>query len=384
MNIRLWYLTHKWTSLLCTIFLLMLCLTGLPLIFHEEIEHFSGVVEAPLMAADIPDASLDAIVTAAKQARPNDVIQFMFWDAEEHPHITQVSMSERMDTPPDEFKTVLLDSRTANILDVPPPDKGFMYIMLKLHTDMFAGLPGTLFLGLMGLLFVAAVVSGIVLYQPFMRKLDFGTVRKEKSQRLKWLDVHNLIGIVTIVWVLVVGITGSINTLSQIIIAIWQQDQMAEMLQPYKNLPPPTSTGSLEKAMQTARQAVPDMHPSFVAFPGSMFSSPHHYTIFMKGNTPLTSRLLKPALIDTTTSELTDTRDMPWYVKTLLLSQPLHFGDYGGLPLKMLWTLFDMFAIVVLGSGLYLWWGRRKRTDKRISELEQLHLDFAVDLKEPK
>ncbi|KAF0844608.1 putative iron-regulated membrane protein [Methylovorus glucosotrophus] len=384
MNIRLWYLTHKWTSLLCTIFLLMLCLTGLPLIFHEEIEHFSGVVEAPLMAADTPDASLDAIVTAAKQARPNDVIQFMFWDAEEHPHITQVSMSERMDTPPDEFKTVLLDSRTANILDVPPPDKGFMYIMLKLHTDMFAGLPGTLFLGLMGLLFVAAVVSGIVLYQPFMRKLDFGTVRKEKSQRLKWLDVHNLIGIVTIVWVLVVGITGSINTLSQIIIAIWQQDQMAEMLQPYKNLPPPTSTGSLEKAMQTARQAVPDMHPSFVAFPGSMFSSPHHYTVFMKGNTPLTSRLLKPALIDTTTSELTDTRDMPWYVKTLLLSQPLHFGDYGGLPLKMLWTLFDMFAIVVLGSGLYLWWGRRKRTDKRISELEQLHLDFAVDLKEPK
>lgn len=384
MNIRLWYLTHKWTSLLCTIFLLMLCLTGLPLIFHEEIEHFSGVVEAPLMAADTPDANLDAIVAAAKQARPNDVIQFMFWDAEEHPHITQVSMSERMDTPPDEFKTVLLDSRTANILDVPPPDKGFMYIMLKLHTDMFAGLPGTLFLGLMGLLFVAAVVSGIVLYQPFMRKLDFGTVRKEKSQRLKWLDVHNLIGIVTIVWVLVVGITGSINTLSQIIIAIWQQDQMAEMLQPYKNLPPPTSTGSLEKAMQTARQAVPDMHPSFVAFPGSMFSSPHHYTIFMKGNTPLTSRLLKPALIDTTTSELTDTRDMPWYVKTLLLSQPLHFGDYGGLPLKMLWTLFDMFAIVVLGSGLYLWWGRRKHTNKRISELEQLHLDFAVDLKEPK
>jgi len=384
MNIRLWYLVHKWTSLVCTIFLLMLCLTGLPLIFHEEIEHISGVVEAPLLAADTPDASLDAIVTAAKKARPNNVIQFMFWDAEEHPHITHVSMSERMDTPPDQFKTVLVDSRTANILDVPPPDKGFMYIMLKLHTDMFAGLPGTLFLGLMGLLFGAAVVSGIVLYHPFMRRLDFGVVRREKTPRLKWLDVHNLIGIVTIIWVLVVGITGSINTLSQIIIAIWQQDQMAEMLQPYKNLPPPTSTGSLEQAMQTARKAVPDMHASFVAFPGSMFSSPHHYTIFMKGNTPLTSRLLKPALIDTATSKLTDTRDMPWYVKTLLLSQPLHFGDYGGLPLKILWTIFDIFTIVVLGSGLYLWWGRRKRTDKRISELEQLHLDFAVDLKEPK
>lgn len=37
-TLRTWYLVHKWTSLISTIFLLMLCLTGLPLIFHEEIE----------------------------------------------------------------------------------------------------------------------------------------------------------------------------------------------------------------------------------------------------------------------------------------------------------------------------------------------------------
>jgi uncharacterized iron-regulated membrane protein len=42
-------------------------------------------------------------------------------------------------------------------------------------------------------------------------------------------------------------------------------------------------------------------------------------------------------------------------VKTLLLSQPLHFGDYGGLPLKILWALLDILTIVILGSGVYLW-----------------------------
>jgi uncharacterized iron-regulated membrane protein len=104
-----------------------------------------------------------------------------------------------------------------------------------------------------------------------------------------------------------------------------------------------------------------------------MFSSPHHYTVFMKGNTPVTSRLLRPALVDAQTAKLTDTREMPWYVKTLLLSQPLHFGDYGGLPLKVLWTLLDLVTIVVLGSGLYLWIKRRQHTEQRISELEQKH-----------
>lgn len=373
MTIRKWYLVHKWTSLICTAFLLMLCITGLPLIFHEEIEHLVGVVEAPPMPEGTPNISLDTVAEAARKQRPQDVIRFMFWEQDEHPNVTLVSMAKTMDASPDDSNIVLIDTRTAKVLDAPPPERGFMYVVLKLHVDMFAGMPGMLFLGLMGLLFVTAIFSGIVLYHPFMRRLDFGTIRREKQVRLKWLDIHNLLGVATLVWALVVGITGTINTLSQIVIFVWQSDQMAEMIAPYKGLPPPTQLGSLQDSIETAKQAVPDMHVSFVAFPGSMFSSPHHYTVFMKGNTPVTSRLLRPALVDAQTAKLTDTRETPWYVKTLLLSQPLHFGDYGGLPLKVLWTLLDLVTIVVLVSGLYLWIKRRQHTQQRISELEHKH-----------
>jgi uncharacterized iron-regulated membrane protein len=195
----------------------------------------------------------------------------------------------------------------------------------------------------------------VVLYYPFMRRLRFGALRTRRSARIRWLDWHNLLGIVTVVWLTVVGITGSINTLDRIILAIWQQDQMAEMTAPYKGLPPVASPAHLQKSIEAARAAAPDMAVRLVAFPGTMFSSPHHYTFFLKGGTPVTSRLLKPALVDAQTGVLTASRDMPWYVKTLFLSQPLHFGDYGGLPLKILWTLLDLAAIVVLGSGLYLW-----------------------------
>lgn len=37
-TIRVWFLVHKWTSIISTAFLLMLCITGLPLIFHDEID----------------------------------------------------------------------------------------------------------------------------------------------------------------------------------------------------------------------------------------------------------------------------------------------------------------------------------------------------------
>jgi uncharacterized iron-regulated membrane protein len=97
-----------------------------------------------------------------------------------------------------------------------------------------------------------------------------------------------------------------------------------------------------------------------VAFPGSIFSSKSHYGIFMRGTTPLTAKLLKPALVDAATGQLTDSRSLPWYVATLLISQPLHFGDYGGMPLKIIWAVLDVITIVVLITGLYLWLRRRQ------------------------
>ncbi|CAM4331640.1 PepSY domain-containing protein [Bordetella tumbae] len=361
MRLSSWIFVHKWTSLICTLFLLMLCLTGLPLVFTEEIEHLSGVVEAPEMAEGTPKTSMDRIVESALAAQPGKVVRYMFWDEDEHPNVTLVSMASRIDAPPEEYWLVSLDSRTAQVLDQ-PNDRGFMHVMLQLHKDMYAGLPGQLFLGLMGLMFVVAIVSGVVLYKPFMRKLDFGTVRRLKTST-KWLDLHNLLGIVTVVWLTVVGVTGVINTLDPIVLALWQRDQLTEMVGPYMNEPPLDSNGSAQAALDTAGKAVPDMKTTLLAFPGTVFASPHHYTIFMKGNTPLTSKLLRPVLVDAQTAVLTDTREMPWYVKTLFISQPLHFGDYGGLPLKIIWALLDIVAIIVLGSGVYLWikkYARRK------------------------
>ncbi len=51
---------------------------------------------------------------------------------------------------PSTNRIVRVDAHTADYLDAPDVTGRFTYIMLKLHTDMFAGLPGKLFLGLMG------------------------------------------------------------------------------------------------------------------------------------------------------------------------------------------------------------------------------------------
>lgn len=371
-QVKVWFQVHKWTSLICTAFLLMLCLTGLPLIFHEEIEELEGKPKLAKQAREgTPKTSLDKMAEVVLKAYPQKVIRYVFWD-EHEPNTTTFSLSDSLSAPPDNFKNIILDDHTAEILDEPKIQEGFMYIMLQLHIDMFMGIGGKLFLGIMGLLFVAAIVSGVMLYGPIMKRFDFGMVRTEKSSRLKWLDLHNLLGIVTLTWATIVGFTGVINTLSEIVLGLWQMGQLAEMTAPYKNVAPLKGRlSSLDEAMQTTQKAALEMEPQIIAFPGTIFSSKHHYAVFVHGNTPLTKRLIKPALIDAQTGKLTDMRDMPWYVNTLFLSQPLHFGDYGGLPLKIIWALFDIITIVVLGSGLYLWFARNKAIKAQLKRIEK-------------
>jgi len=359
-TIRVWFAVHKWTSLICTAFLLLLCLTGLPLIFLHELEHLmEDEIHTAAVPEGTPKASLDDVVDAARDKYPGEYARFLVWDDHE-PGLMFVTLVPSRYDMTGEFRSVAVDAYRAEVVAEPRFD-GILWIMFKLHTDLFAGLYGMLFLGFMGLLFVVSLVSGAVLYGPFMRKLDFGAVRREGTPRLKWLDLHNLLGIVTLTWALVVGLTGVINTLSDVVLTGWRNGQLAEMVSAYEGTPPAENFSSIDLAVENAKKAAPGMAPSFMAFPGSTFSSDHHYTLFMHGSTPLTSRIGTPVLVDAETSEFTDSRAMPWYVTALFISQPLHFGDYGGMPMKIIWAVLDVITIVVLGSGLYLWLTHRKR-----------------------
>ncbi|PBQ15142.1 peptidase [Pseudomonas congelans] len=359
-TVRRWSIVHTWSSLICTLFLLMLAVTGLPLIFHHEIDHLLG--DAPHykeMPADTPRLDLEQLARAAEAHRPGEVMQYFGWD-DEDPNGVMAITAATAGTEPNSSHTFALDARTGEALEMPSANGGFMMVMLRLHVDMYANLPGKLLLAFMGLLFVVAIVSGTVLYAPFMRKLEFGQVRVNKSTRTRWLDLHNLIGVVTLTWALVVGVTGVISACADLLIASWRNDALATMIAPYKDAPPLSQRAPATRLLEIAESAAPGMQADFIAFPGTRFSSEHHYAVFLKGNTHLTAHLATPVLIDAQSLQVTAVVERPWYMDALGMSQPLHFGDYGGMPMKILWAVLDVLTIIVLGSGVYLWWVRRR------------------------
>ena len=190
-TLRVWSWLHKWSSLVSTVFLLVLCLTGLPLIFHHQIGEWLGTeVESPPLPVAASRITLDQVMSVAKATFPSKVGMYV----SQEPDDDTVWFVTMGDTPTSttDLKQVAVDARTGRALAQPKLDSGVMAVIHSIHVDLFMGLWGKLFLGLMGLLMLVAIVSGVVLYAPFMRKLEFGEVRRERGPRVKWLDLHKI------------------------------------------------------------------------------------------------------------------------------------------------------------------------------------------------
>ncbi len=348
-SVSIWRRVHTWTSLIATAFLLLLCLTGLPLIYKDEIGVWSGaVVLPPVMPDDVPQLDLDELLRRALVLRPGLVPRFVSQDDDAPAWFFVLAP----DVLAHEANVVLkLDARNGALLQQVPLQQGVMHVIRKLHIDLLSGFSGSLVLGVMALVFLIALISGAVLYAPFMRRLSFGTLRRRHA----WLDFHNLLGIATMAWASVICITGAVNTLAGPLTQHWQNTELAALLVPWRNQAGPVAVGSLQAAADVSLQAHPGMAVRFIAFPGTPFAGRHHYMVALRGETPMTAKLVQPVLVEAESLHLSGMPVMPWYMTALLLAQPLHFGDYAGWPLKLLWTVFDLVMIAVLGSGLWLW-----------------------------
>ncbi|UPG89633.1 PepSY domain-containing protein [Luteibacter aegosomaticola] len=368
LSVRRWSAIHRWSSLACTAFLLLLCVTGLPLIFHDEIDAWVS----PHHYAPVPDgvkpASLDTLAAAARHLYPRDVIASMQLDDDEPQVLVwMVPSFAAMKADFTVMHAIRFDARTGAFLEAMPSRASetgtFTGLMLALHTSLMQGAAGEWFLLGMGLVFLLALISGVVVYDPFMKRLRFGEVRHDKARRVRWLDRHNLLGISTLAWAFLVGLTGAMNELSTPLFQSWQQHDVMPFLATH--VPPPgegrVAIATFQDALESTKRVAPDAAILSIAFPGNPFGSPYHYLAWTQGNEPLTSHLLTPVLIDAHTGSVAAMLSMPWYLRTLEIARPVHFGDYGGIAMKVLWAVLDIVTIVVLVSGLYLWLAKGRR-----------------------
>lgn len=99
--------------------MLMLCITGLPLIFHHEIDHLlHEEVQAAPVPEGTPRANLDLIVKNSLSKDPGMVPHFLIWDPDDA-NALMVSIGKTLEANPVDNRIVRVDAHTAAYLDAP-------------------------------------------------------------------------------------------------------------------------------------------------------------------------------------------------------------------------------------------------------------------------
>jgi len=136
-SVKWWSLVHKWTSLVCTLFLLMLCLTGLPLIFHDEIDDFfQSEVSARELPADTPQAPLSKLIDTAKARYPARFVQVLNWDQDRANVVNVFLFFFSVPPPGNRVLKLAFDSRTAELIQEDAQEGGVMRTSRVIHRDM--------------------------------------------------------------------------------------------------------------------------------------------------------------------------------------------------------------------------------------------------------
>lgn len=273
-HINAWYAVHKWTSLICAIFLLLMCITGLPLIFLQEINDLSSNYSQPVprMSGNNYPVRSDQMVAAIRENYPNKKIHYIHYEDDKKTIDFGLLPSD-----PDNSNvshTITFNTSTAQVSEEVKPigrqGTNFLKLIKGLHYNLMAGATGEFILAVMGLLFLVALLSGMMLYKPFSKMLPFGTIRKLGPPRHKWMDLHKLLGVVVLIWITVVSLTGVLLTMRYPIYNLWSKPVINSALLSYQGKLLPEKLISFQKAVNTIHRKIPGSRVHIITYPGQL------------------------------------------------------------------------------------------------------------------
>lgn len=209
--IRIYKSVHTWTGILTGMALFIAFYAGALTVFKEPLTRWATppAAVAPVPLEDAPD-----LIARTLQARPDVAKGFSIHlqDAEHVPARMSWEVRDGQADDHDESSirhhVAYLDARGELRLEEAAPS-GLMPFVDVLHRVV--GLPvdsdpNRWFMGIVASLYAIALVSGVIVLLPSLVK-DFFALRVGKNLKRMWLDAHNVVGIVSLPFHIVMALS---------------------------------------------------------------------------------------------------------------------------------------------------------------------------------
>ena len=351
---------HTWSGIITSLLLLICFLAGSLSVYRDTLNRWAT---APQAAHPYAPAQTAALIRATLAAHPEAAreLTLHLHDHEQAPLSWTDAHQQKHQAWLDADGTL----HTRAVRDTPLGD-----LANRLHQT--AGIPGTidhediglLLMGLIAILYTLALSSGLILYLPHLIK-DHLALRHDKSRRRAWLDTHNLLGITSLPFHLIIAATTVVFAWHDIM-----YDSMDTLL------PEAQRMGGHSPARPGGEPVPPDL--ARLKLPEELQTLAQKHRADYRADSITYRNLDRPALASAYQRGSVGGMRSAIHIAnpydgreryTNLATDPyttisdgyfhLHFGDYGGSIVRAAYFLLGIMGAALFYTGNLLWLNKR-------------------------
>jgi uncharacterized iron-regulated membrane protein len=359
---RRWlFQVHLWTGLIAGLYYSTVCLTGALIVYKIELEQQFVRDQVTLTPAQVkaPRLSWQALCDRLRAAEPTARITTLYFPAEETraPYFRYVTNRGRFDG----RTYAWVEPSTGRILAKDEAPVSWLAWLYDLHAHLLSGKSGLWWNGVGGFTLIVMMLSGVVIWWPGV-KLWRSALRYERRAgwKRKNYDLHRLVGLAAALPIILISLTGAYYAFPDAYKYV-----ALKMAPPGEWFSPPAVPLAsrdaahlpLDVQIAIASRALPSGSLTTYQFsagataPAVRFSLPGDWCrqgCQKVSLDPHTGSVLRREL----------TRDLPLPIRLIGYMGPLHFGTFGGHPVRIVWMLMGLAVPGLFVTGALMYWNR--------------------------
>lgn len=338
-------IAHRWLGVVLALPLIIVALTGAILAFEKPLDRFFNR-DAAIVTPREARLSYDALIRAAREARPDDTFRRFQVPAQPSHALVVETKTHR----------IYVDPYTAQVLAARDVTADVMWNIVELHTSLFVSPQLT---AISALLVIVNALMGFVVWFP--RKGD-----KLRGFKIAWryswarrlYDIHSAAGGWGGWMLILLAITGVTHTYKKgvrsFIGNLTREQSILDNI--------PETTGAPQSIDALMASPLADLCRDYDEVTVSL-AAPWRFMCQTPGR-PLASIYFDPETLTATaeSSQRTSTRVDAIY----LTNYPLHVGAIGGVATQILWCIGALLGATLPITGVVMW--QRKLNRKRAKD----------------
>lgn len=361
---RRWFDLHSWIGLKLSLFMGFICLTGTLAVFAQELD---WLLHAEMRVVPGEQrAGWGTMVDAVQRAHPTWELQGLT-----APHASRFAARAQMRTDDGRLRFVWVDPYTGQVTG---DTHWFNVHRFLRNTHRHLMLPvkyGVPLVAALAIPLLLSLISSLFIYKRWWRGF-FSWPRADRPRRF-WGDIHRLCGVWSLWFVALIAITGGWYLVESLGGKAEPPPKIALPGDGRRDAPAHADRAAIDRAVAALQQRWPELQVSGVqpstAGTGLLIDGQAQAWLVRDRANVAGFDLRDGRLLD-----LQDGRDMSVHQRIAEMADPLHFGSFGGWPVRLLWFLFGAALTALSFTGVYLY-GLRVADQFRSARKRRPHED---------